>query len=107
MLFDSTLLGSYELSVVFKIMMAVLAGGIIGLEREKHGRPAGLRTHLLVAAGSCLMMIVSEAFSSSMEIFPAAVLCALIRAGPQPRLLPVSVFSALELLSKRVSSFAV
>lgn len=62
MFFDSTLFGSYELSVAFKILLAVLAGGIIGLEREKHGRPAGLRTHLLVATGSCLMMIVSEAF---------------------------------------------
>ena len=62
MFFDSTLFGSYELAIFVKIILAVIAGGIIGLEREKHGRPAGLRTHLLVAAGSCLMMIVSEAF---------------------------------------------
>ncbi|MEE4254035.1 MAG: MgtC/SapB family protein [Desulfuromusa sp.] len=62
MFFDSTLYGSYELAIFVKILLAVLAGGIIGFEREKHGRPAGLRTHLLVSAGSCLMMIVSEAF---------------------------------------------
>ena len=62
MFFDTMLLGSYELAILVKILLASLAGGIIGLEREKHGRPAGLRTHLLVAAGSCLMMIVSEAF---------------------------------------------
>lgn len=62
MFFDSTLFGSYELAVFFKILLAVIAGGLIGYEREKHGRPAGLRTHLLVSAGSCLMMIVSEAF---------------------------------------------
>jgi len=62
MFFDTTLYGSYELAILLKIFLASLAGGIIGLEREKHGRPAGLRTHLLVAAGSCLMMIVSEAF---------------------------------------------
>lgn len=61
MFFDSTLLGSYELVIFLKIILATLAGGIIGFEREKHGRPAGLRTHLLVCAGSCLMMIVSEA----------------------------------------------
>ncbi|MBN1958335.1 MAG: MgtC/SapB family protein [Desulfuromonadales bacterium] len=62
MFFDTTLYGSMELAILLKLLLASLAGGIIGLEREKHGRPAGLRTHLLVAAGSCLMMIVSEAF---------------------------------------------
>ncbi len=62
MFFASTLYGSYELAILLKILLAALAGGIIGLEREKHGRPAGLRTHLLVSTGSCLMMIVSEAF---------------------------------------------
>lgn len=62
MFFEPTLYGSYELAFLVKILLASLAGGIIGLEREKHGRPAGLRTHLLVSAGSCLMMIVSEAF---------------------------------------------
>jgi len=59
---NHTLYGSYELAVLIKILLATLAGGVIGLEREKHGRPAGLRTHLLVCAGSCLMMLVSEAF---------------------------------------------
>lgn len=54
--------GSYELAVLLKLLLAAVAGGIIGLEREKHGRPAGLRTHLLVSVGSCLMMIVSESF---------------------------------------------
>lgn len=55
-------LGHYELEVIIRILLAALAGGLIGLEREKHGRPAGLRTHLLVTVGSCLMMVVSEAF---------------------------------------------
>ncbi len=62
MFLEVNLFGSYELAVLIKIILAALAGGIIGLEREKHGRPAGLRTHLLVAVGSCLMMIVSEGF---------------------------------------------
>jgi putative Mg2+ transporter-C (MgtC) family protein len=34
-------------------------GAFIGLEREKHGRPAGLRTHALVSLGSCLIMLIS------------------------------------------------
>ncbi len=54
-------LGHYELEISLRILLAALAGGFIGLEREKHGRPAGLRTHLL-AVGSCLMVIVSEGF---------------------------------------------
>ncbi|PLY03400.1 MAG: magnesium transporter MgtC [Desulfuromonas sp.] len=59
---DHTLYGSFELAILIKVLLATFAGGIIGLERERHGRPAGLRTHLLVCAGSCLMMLVSEAF---------------------------------------------
>jgi len=62
MFFESTLYGSYELSVLVKLLLAAVAGGVIGFEREMHGRPAGLRTHLLVTVGSCLMMIISEAF---------------------------------------------
>lgn len=62
MFFSSTLLGSVELTMLAKLLLAALAGGILGIEREKHGRPAGLRTHLLVSLGSCLMMIISEGF---------------------------------------------
>jgi len=62
MFFTDTLFGSFELATLVKLLLAALAGGAVGLEREKHGRPAGLRTHLLVALGACLMMVVSEAF---------------------------------------------
>ncbi len=62
MFFSDTLSGSYVLAVLIKLLLAATAGGIIGFEREKHGRPAGLRTHLLVSVGSCLMLLVSEAF---------------------------------------------
>lgn len=62
MFFETTLFGNIELTITVKLLLAALAGGLVGLEREKHGRPAGLRTNLLVAVGSCVMMIVSEAF---------------------------------------------
>lgn len=62
MFFDSPLLGNYELDILVKLLLAAVAGGLVGLEREKHGRPAGLRTNLLVSVGACAMMIVSEAF---------------------------------------------
>ncbi len=52
-------------------MLAALSGGLVGLEREKHGRPAGLRTNLLVAVGSCVMVLVSEAFYLKYSMFGA------------------------------------
>lgn len=69
MFFADTLYGSYELAIFVKLLLAALAGGAVGLEREKHGRPAGLRTHLLVALGACIMMIVSEAFQLKYAAF--------------------------------------
>ena len=62
MFFGNTFMGSWELSVLVKLLLAALAGGLVGLEREKHGRPAGMRTNLLVAVGACTMTIISEAF---------------------------------------------
>jgi putative Mg2+ transporter-C (MgtC) family protein len=47
------------------LTLAVLLGGIVGLERERHDRPAGLRTHILVCLGSALITIVGN---SSHEI---------------------------------------
>lgn len=39
--------------------LAVVAGGLIGLERSYHGRPAGFRTHTLVCLASCVLMLVT------------------------------------------------
>ncbi len=60
MFFQTDLCDSSFLPIVTKLLLAALAGGVIGWEREMHGRPAGLRTHVLVSAGSCLMMLLSE-----------------------------------------------
>ncbi|HZW19814.1 MgtC/SapB family protein [Noviherbaspirillum sp.] len=46
------------LVIVAHLLGAVLAGGVIGLERSYHGRPAGFRTHTLVCLASSLLMIV-------------------------------------------------
>ncbi len=43
----------------FKIILAAVLGGIVGFEREWHGRPAGLRTNILIAMASCLFTILS------------------------------------------------
>ena len=42
------------------IVVAVLVGGAIGFEREMHGRPAGLRTHILVCLASTLLIFASR-----------------------------------------------
>lgn len=51
-----------DVTLLLRLLLASLLGGIIGLEREIHGRPAGFRTHLLVSLGSCLFCISSVEF---------------------------------------------
>lgn len=41
------------------LLLAVLLSGLIGIEREWHGNPAGMRTHILVGVGATLMTLVS------------------------------------------------
>ena len=43
-----------------KLMLAVLLGGVIGFERELAARPAGLRTHMLVAGAATLLVVLAE-----------------------------------------------
>jgi hypothetical protein len=52
--------GIYEHAVDFaKLLLAVICGGVIGSERERKGRPAGFRTHILVCLGSALAMMTN------------------------------------------------
>jgi putative Mg2+ transporter-C (MgtC) family protein len=44
-------------TTVTRILLAALAGGLIGLERSYHGRPAGFRTHTLVCMSASLLML--------------------------------------------------
>ena len=46
------------LSVVARMLLSVLCGGIIGMERGRHGRAAGLRTHILISLGAAMSAIV-------------------------------------------------
>jgi putative Mg2+ transporter-C (MgtC) family protein len=46
--------------ILLRLVLAAFLGGSIGLEREVHGRPAGIRTYLLLCLGSCLFMVISE-----------------------------------------------
>lgn len=60
------MLRSLGWSTAGRVTLAALLGGIIGIEREWRGRPAGFRTNILIAIGACLFTIVS------IEGFPLA-----------------------------------
>jgi len=48
-----------DAELVLRIVVGTVLGGIIGYERDIHGRPAGLRTHAVVALASATFMVVS------------------------------------------------
>ncbi|MDD2702404.1 MAG: MgtC/SapB family protein [Candidatus Omnitrophica bacterium] len=45
--------------IILRLGLSVVLSGLIGLERQIHRRTAGLRTHILVSLGSCLIMLTS------------------------------------------------
>ena len=47
-------------AVIIRIVMAVIFGGLIGLERGLKNRPAGMRTYMLVCVGACLIMLTNQ-----------------------------------------------
>ncbi|MGH8798384.1 MAG: MgtC/SapB family protein [Caldimonas sp.] len=46
--------------IVSRLVLAALLGGVLGLQRERHGKAAGARTHMLVALGAALFVLVPE-----------------------------------------------
>ena len=48
------------IAIAVRIAVAVVLGGIIGLERGLKNRPAGLRTYMLVCVGACLIMVTNQ-----------------------------------------------
>ncbi|CAN5645469.1 MgtC/SapB family protein [soil metagenome] len=52
--------------ILVRLLMAALLGGILGYEREQKGKAAGLRTHMLVAMGAALFVLIPQ--QNGMEI---------------------------------------
>ena len=50
-----------QLSLLLRVFVAFVLGAMVGIERERRGKAAGLRTHMLVAGGSALFTIASFA----------------------------------------------
>ena len=65
------------LAVIGRLILAVIAGGLIGFEREVSRRSAGLRTHILVCLGSSLIMLTSlyvfDIYKDSVPLDPVRI----------------------------------
>jgi putative Mg2+ transporter-C (MgtC) family protein len=64
-------------TVISRLLLCFIFAGIIGLEREKKARSAGLRTHILVCMGSGLIMLVSiyifEIYNGKAPVDPSRI----------------------------------
>ena len=49
-----------QLIFILRMVLACLCGGSVGFERKRRLKEAGIRTHLIVALGACVMMIISK-----------------------------------------------
>ena len=69
-------------AIIWRLILATLLGGLIGFEREVRGHSAGLRTHILVSLGSCLIMLTSlyvfDIYKESASIDPARIAAGVI-----------------------------
>lgn len=62
MMFDLTnnLQSINDTTIIIRLLLSVILGGVIGFERGRAGRPAGLRTHILVCLGSALAIMTNQ-----------------------------------------------
>ena len=61
------------LQIITRLGFAAAAGALVGIDREAHGKPAGFRTHALVALGAALVSVCSIQYLSTHGADPAAV----------------------------------
>ena len=75
--------------ILLRLLCAMALGTVIGTEREYSNRPAGMRTHILVALGACAVMITSQLIFFQYHAFGAA---------PDPARLPAQVITGVGFL---------
>ena len=56
-------------SMMLRIVLAMLVGGVIGMDRERKGRAAGFRTYILVALGAAITVILSQYLDQMLNSF--------------------------------------
>jgi len=59
--------------VIERIVVSVIAGYILGLERQIHRQPAGLKTHILICTGSTLLMILSLMLAGGIDVLSGVI----------------------------------
>ncbi len=71
-----------DMQIVIRLVLSVILSGFIGLERQIHRRTAGLRTHILVSLGSCLIMLTSlyifDIYKNQVPLDPARIAAGVI-----------------------------
>jgi putative Mg2+ transporter-C (MgtC) family protein len=71
-----------DTQIILRLVLSVFLGGLIGLERQLHRRTAGLRTHILVCLGSCLIMLTSlyvfDIYKDKVPLDPARIAAGVI-----------------------------
>lgn len=77
------------LDIFLRLLCAMAMGTVIGTEREYSNRPAGMRTHILVALGACAVMITSQMIFLQYNVFGAT---------PDPARLPAQVITGVGFL---------
>ncbi|MCX6819189.1 MAG: MgtC/SapB family protein [Candidatus Aenigmarchaeota archaeon] len=60
-------ISSLEVDIATKLIVSAILGMIVGLDREIRGKPAGLRTHILVCVGAALFTIVSLVIEGGLD----------------------------------------
>ena len=68
--------------IIMRLILSIILSGVIGLERQAQRRTAGLRTHVLVCLGSCLIMLTSlyifDIFKNEVPLDPARIAAGVI-----------------------------
>lgn len=71
-----------DMEMIGRLLLTLFLSGLIGLERQVHRRTAGLRTHILVALGSCLIMLTSmyvfDIYKDRVSLDPARIAAGVI-----------------------------
>ncbi|MFH1578144.1 MAG: MgtC/SapB family protein [Candidatus Omnitrophota bacterium] len=69
-------------TIIGRLVLAIIAGGMIGFEREVSRRSAGLRTHILVSLSSCFIMLTSlyvfDIYKESISLDPTRIAAGVI-----------------------------
>jgi putative Mg2+ transporter-C (MgtC) family protein len=68
-----------QLEALASVVIAAVLGGIVGMEREMANRPAGLRTHAILAAAACLLVRLGDTLVQS---FAVETVPEVLRADP-------------------------